>query len=76
MPKMSGIAAAAVLKVQQPQVRVLMLTASTSADDIARAVSAGAVGFVLKDGDPSHLRGAIRSVADGGTVWPASMCLR
>jgi DNA-binding NarL/FixJ family response regulator len=72
MPKMSGIAAAALLKVQHPQARVLMLTASTSAYNVARAESAGAAGFLLKDGNPSHLRDAIRTVADGGTVWPAS----
>jgi DNA-binding NarL/FixJ family response regulator len=76
MPRMSGITAAAELKVQQPEVRVLMLTASISADNIARAAAAGAVGFLLKDGDPSHLRGAIRTVAGGGTAWPASSCPR
>jgi DNA-binding NarL/FixJ family response regulator len=73
MPKMSGIDVTGQLRLKHPQIRVLMLTASISADNIQRAASAGASGFLLKCGDCSQLGNAIRTVARGGTVWPAGI---
>jgi DNA-binding NarL/FixJ family response regulator len=49
----------------QPGVQVLVLTSSRDADELCRALDAGAVGFLLKDAEPGALIDAIRAVARG-----------
>jgi DNA-binding NarL/FixJ family response regulator len=51
-------------------VRVLMMSASMAARSVSDAAAAGAVGYVLKGGQPNALIDAIRTVAAGGTAWP------
>lgn len=46
-----------------PGIQVLMVTASDDGDDVARAVQAGAVGYLLKDVGPDQLVAAIRGAA-------------
>lgn len=70
MPKMSGTQATRVLLSEQPEVRVLMLTGSDGGRNRLEAAESGAVGFVLKGGDPGVLVSAVRRVAGGGTAWP------
>lgn len=48
--------------------RTLVLTVSGVADDLLRAVLAGAAGYVLKDAAPSDVADAVRTTATGGTV--------
>lgn len=72
MPKLSGIEATRLLLVDQPQLRVLILTASVSEQLIAQARAAGAVGVLAKGTEPAALVAAVRRVAAGGTVWPGS----
>ena len=72
MPMMSGIDAAWLLGTSQPGVRVLILSGLLSPRSVAAAARAGAVGFLLKDGDAASLVRAIRTVASGGTAWPGS----
>ena len=70
MPVMSGIDVAWILRTTQPAVRVLILSGLMTTRMLAAAASAGAVGFVHKDGDASSLVRAVRAVAAGGTAWP------
>jgi DNA-binding NarL/FixJ family response regulator len=71
MPRVSGVEAAASLATTQSSVRVVILSGSIDAGGgPAGAASAGAVGFVLK-GNPGELVEVVRSVAAGGTAWPA-----
>ena len=49
-----------------PQSRVLMLTSSDSAEDVARALAAGANGYITKSVKHSEVFTAIRSVHAGG----------
>ena len=49
-----------------PQARVLMLTSSDSAEDVARALAAGANGYITKSVKHSEVFTAIRSVHAGG----------
>ena len=52
-----------------PDTRVLMLTMTDDDDVVARALRAGANGYVLKDTDPGAVVDALRAVAAGGTVF-------
>jgi DNA-binding NarL/FixJ family response regulator len=70
MPKMSGTEATRTLLSGQPGIRVVMLTGSDGGRNRSEAAESGAVGFVLKGGDPSVLVSAVRTVANGGTAWP------
>ena len=70
MPVTSGPAATVDLMTRQPATRVLMLTGSASPRAISESVQAGAVGLLVKGGAAHQLIDAVRTVADGGTVWP------
>ncbi|HYP45690.1 MAG TPA: response regulator transcription factor [Propionibacteriaceae bacterium] len=70
MPKMSGIEATRALLAEQPDARVMMLTGSDGEGNRSEAADSGAVGFLLKGGDPDTLVAAVRRVANGGTAWP------
>ncbi|AMB58662.1 hypothetical protein AWU67_07080 [Microterricola viridarii] len=54
------------------QPRVLVLTTFDLDESAARAIRAGASGFVLKDADPEFLLAAIRTVHAGNAVIAAS----
>ena len=51
-----------------PDAAVLMLTMADDEEIVARALSAGARGFLLKDTDPDMVLDALRTVASGGVV--------
>jgi DNA-binding NarL/FixJ family response regulator len=72
MPVTSGPAATVDLMARQPGTRVLMLTGTTSARAVSESARAGAAGLLLKGGAADQLIDAVRTVADGGTVWPAA----
>ncbi len=67
LPGMSGIDCLPALKKAAPTVEVLMLTVYEEADDIFRALKAGACGYLLKSSPPEVLFEAIRDVRAGGT---------
>lgn len=70
MPRLDGIAATHRLVRDFPVggPRVLILTMFHSDDHVARALAAGASGFVLKDAPPAELAAAVRVVGDGEAV--------
>ncbi|WP_369200135.1 response regulator [Streptomyces sp. PU-14G] len=59
-----------------PVPRVLVLTMFDTDADIARAVAAGATGYLLKAERPERLFGAIRDAAAGRTVLSGSVADR
>ncbi|GGL32357.1 response regulator [Planomonospora parontospora] len=65
MPRLDGLAAAAELRRVAPETAVLMLTTFGEDEYIARALSGGAAGFLLKAGDPRELLAGIRAAAEG-----------
>jgi len=65
MPKMDGIATTRRLHAQHPEIHVLILTTSSSSNDITQALESGATGALLKTADLDELRRAIREVASG-----------
>lgn len=68
MPGCNGLDAARQLRDELPQVRVLVLTVFDRPGYLRRAVSNGALGFVLKDAPPAELIEAIKGTARGERV--------
>ncbi|RMB87011.1 response regulator transcription factor [Streptomyces shenzhenensis] len=68
LPGMSGLEAAAELRAQAPDCRVLILTTFGRPGQLRRAMAAGAAGFLVKDGPVEELAVAIRRVLTGETV--------
>jgi len=68
MPGLDGIAAAAALHAELPQVRVAILTTFGRPGYLRRAMEAGALGFVVKDAPAGELAAAVRRVAGGERV--------
>ena len=66
MHGLDGVETLKRLRVIAPQARVLMLTSSDSAEDVARALAAGANGYITKSVRHSEVFAAIRSVHAGG----------
>jgi two-component system response regulator DesR len=65
MPGSDGLTAAAELRHAQPSCKVIICTTFGRPGYFARAMAAGATGFVLKDAPPEHLVEAIRRVHAG-----------
>lgn len=72
MPDVDGIAATRALRAAHPGVRVLMLTAFGGHETVDTAVRAGASGFLQKTAKPAEVVNAIRLVARGHGVLPAT----
>jgi len=67
MPHLNGIDALALLKRDNPDVRVVFLTMHRDAAYARRALEAGASGFVLKHSAPAELVLAVRAALQGRT---------
>lgn len=65
MKDMSGIEVLKELKASDIDARIIMLTVSDNADDLAAALRAGADGYLLKDMEPEDLLANIRAGALG-----------
>jgi len=65
MPGMDGLTAAAELRTAAPRCRVIVCTTFGRPGYLARAMTAGAAGFVVKDAPPEQLVDAVRRVHAG-----------
>lgn len=69
MPAMDGLAATeTILTAPPPHPRIIVVTTFRRDEAVARAIRAGAAGFVTKDADPEFLLAAIRTVHGGQAV--------
>ncbi|QDS88516.1 Transcriptional regulatory protein DegU [Rosistilla ulvae] len=69
MPGGDGLAALGRIKLDYPDLPVLLLSAYDNPTYVARAVALGAAGYLLKDCERSKLVEAIRLCAGGGSAW-------
>jgi len=69
MPKMDGLAAMQRIKLERPDVPILMLSTFDNPTYIARSVALGASGFLLKGCTREELLNAIRMAARGESAW-------
>ncbi|MFF3339744.1 response regulator [Streptomyces flavidovirens] len=65
MPRLDGLAAREEVTRAVPGTAVAILTTFSAEAYIARALSGGATGFLLKSGDPHELIAGVRAVAEG-----------
>ena len=65
MPDVDGVAATRLLLAAKPDVRVVALTSFTEDRQVAEALEAGAVGYLLKDSAPDALFDAVRAAHAG-----------
>ncbi len=71
MPEMDGIEATRQIKQKAPGVNVLVLTSFSTNDKVLPSLNAGAIGYLLKDSNPTDLIRAIHQVAQGeGSLHP------
>ncbi len=70
LPDRDGISTTAELAGAFPHLKVLILTAHVSQEDIARAGAAGAAGFLAKDGSLSEVLDALRTARRGSLILP------
>ena len=76
MPVMDGLAATRAILAEDPNARIIALTTYDGDEDIHRALSAGARGYLLKDMMRTDLVGAIRTVHRGQRSIPAPIAAR
>ncbi len=73
LPGISGIECVARLAAILPKVRIVMLTAFESSEEIFDSLAAGAHGYLLKSTSPAQLLDSIREVAAGGSPISGSV---
>ena len=69
MPDGDGLTALGRIKLEKPEMPVVMLSTFDNPTYIARAVALGASGYLLKDCARDELLGAIRTAASGESAW-------
>jgi DNA-binding NarL/FixJ family response regulator len=67
LPGMSGIDCVAQLRRIMPSVKIIMLTVFEESEQVFRALSAGAFGYLVKSNRPTKIVEAIRDVHAGGS---------
>lgn len=76
MPGRTGIEAVQLIRQHTGQPKILMLTVFEDVDKIFAALTAGAVGYLLKHTAADKLMEAIREVDGGGAVMTPSIALK
>ena len=69
IPEPAGVEVTATLVGADPEVKVLILSASGEQADVLEAVKAGATGYLVKSASKQELLSAVRAVAAGDTVF-------
>jgi DNA-binding NarL/FixJ family response regulator len=76
LPGMSGAQAAAAIRATEPHVAVLFLSGDDGESTLFNAVEAGAAGYLSKASRPDRILEAVRRVAAGEMLIPASVLAR
>lgn len=76
LPDKSGLDALAEIIAGHPGARFIVLTTAEGDQEIQRALSLGAAGYLLKTSSALEIVEAIRCVHAGGKVWPDNVTRR
>src|SRR3974390_185382 len=76
MPTLDGVGAINEIRRQNASARVIVLTTFDSDNEIARAIRAGAKGYLLKDARREELLDCIRKVNSGETCVPPALAAK
>lgn len=68
MPEVDGLEGLKIIKINHPDVKVLMQTAFDDSDKIFTSIKNGANGYILKSDKPLRILQAIQEVNEGGAV--------
>lgn len=76
MPEVDGVEAVRLIRKQDPQAKILLLSAFDTDHDIHRAIEAGAAGYLVKNAPSDELIHAIRIIHSGATYFPNQIEIR
>lgn len=76
MPRMSGLQASRLIKKENPQVRILMLTVSEEVEDLFEAVKYGAQGYIAKNLASNDVLDLIKQGAAGEAAFTPVLASR
>jgi two-component system NarL family response regulator len=76
MPRMNGVEATRRIKLEQPQIGIVVLTMYEEEEYIFDLVKAGATGYMLKNSDSSQIIKAIRSTYQGESMLQPSVATK
>jgi DNA-binding NarL/FixJ family response regulator len=76
MPLLNGLGAARLLQQRLPALKVVIFTMDDSPDHLEAAMSAGAVGYLLKDANRDEVIDALQRVASGEEALNSSVSAR
>ncbi|HLH53570.1 MAG TPA: response regulator transcription factor [Verrucomicrobiae bacterium] len=76
MPMLDGVGAIEGIRRQWASARIVVLTTFDSDNEIARAIKAGAKGYLLKDARREELLDCIRKVNGGQTCLPTALAAK
>jgi DNA-binding NarL/FixJ family response regulator len=76
LPELSGLEATREILAARPETAVLVLTMFEDDATVHAAISAGAVGYLLKGADGEDILSAVRSAAAGQAVFGAALAQR
>ena len=76
MPGIGGVEACRQLTEASPDVKVLILTSFDDDEEVFGVLAHGAAGYILKDTKPDSVVQAVRSVADGQSVFDSKIATR
>ena len=68
MPVMDGIQALESIRLTSKEQKIVMLTISQKDEDLIRAITAGANGYILKNAEPDVFRATLLDVMKGNSV--------
>ena len=73
MPVCDGLAATRLIKAEMPQIKIVMLTVSSSDEHLFEAVKSGASGYLLKSQSADRFLEMIAQVEHGGAALPPEL---
>ena len=76
MPACDGLAATRLIKAEMPDVKIVMLTVSSSDEHLFEAIKSGASGYLLKTASAEQFLEMIGQVARGGAALPPDLAAR
>lgn len=76
MPRLSGLEATRLIKKENPQVHIVMLTVSENEEDLFEAVKCGAQGYIVKNLASNDVLDLIKQGADGEAAFTPSLASR
>ncbi len=76
MPVYDGLAATRLIKAEMPGIKIVMLTVSSSDDNLFEAVKSGASGYLLKSQPAERFLELLGQVEQGGAALPPELAAR